>query len=172
MRFHHLAGIGILLMSLGVAWGGGTVPKREEVPKYIKMLSAPNAKDRAKAAERLGARGQVNFKDVENAIDPLKQVLQKDKDAGTRKAAAVALGSIHPEPEGVVPILIKTVEKDNVTDVRVAAAEALGVFGPDAAAGAPAIRELMTKFTDKKDRNIRKSLADALGKVTGKPKKK
>jgi len=172
MRAYHLAGLGLLLASFGIAWAGGSgIPKREEMPKYFNMLKSPNPKDRAAAAQMIGKRGQVNFKDVEQAVEPLKQVL-KDKDAGARKAAAIALGSIHPDPEGVVPMLIDTCKNDAAIDVKVAAAESLGVFGPDAKDGAPAIRELMGKFDQKKDRNIRKVLADALGKVTGKPKKK
>lgn len=172
MRFHQLLGFGILLMSFGVAWAGAGIPKKEDVPKFMFMLKSNSGKDRANAAQMLGKRGQVAFKDVENAIDPLKTMLQKDPDANARKAAAIALGSIHPEPETTVPQLIEACKKDANVDVKVAAAESLGVFGPDAKDGAPAIRELMKSFTDKKDRNTRKILQDALGKVTGVKKKK
>jgi HEAT repeat protein len=159
-------------MSVGVAWGGAGLPKREDMPKYMSLLKSPNPKDRAMAAEMLGRRGQVNFKDVENAVEPLKQTLQNDKDAGARKAAALALGNIHPEAATAVPLLIEKTKSDAVLDVRVAAAESLGVFGTEAKEGASAIRELMQKFDAKKDRNTRKVLQAALMNVTGAQKKK
>jgi hypothetical protein len=172
MTLYRAAGIGILILSLSVATSGGQAIKREDMPKYISLLKAPDAKTRAMAAEKIGKRGQVSFKDVEKAVEPLKQTLQSDPDARARKAAAIALGSIHPEAEGTVPTLIAAVKMDASIDVKVAAAESLGVFGAEAKDGAPAIRDLMGKFTEKKDRMIRKTLADSLGKVTGKMKKK
>ncbi len=171
MRFSQLAGGSILILSLTVALGGAGVPTREDVPKYIFMLKSANGKDRALAAQMLGKRGQVKYDDVEKALEPLRQVLQKDPDANARKAAAVALGSIHPEAKDFVPPLIDAVKKDASMEVKIAAAESLGVFGPDAKDGVPAIRELMGKLTEKKDQATRKSLQAALGNITGKKKR-
>ena len=60
--------------------GGIGLPKKEDVPKYMKQLSATNGADRAKAAEMLGKRGGINANDVEEAVEPLKKALQKDID--------------------------------------------------------------------------------------------
>src|SRR5450755_503474 len=77
--------------------GSQLPPRRDEVPMYMKMLNAANGKDRAVAAEKLGLRGMINADDVADAIDPLKLAVEKDTDAGVRKAAARALGNIQPE---------------------------------------------------------------------------
>jgi HEAT repeat protein len=172
MRFIPAAGVGILTLSVCVALGGAGAPKREDVPKYMSMLKSPSGKDRAIAAEMLGRRGQVAYKDVEKAIEPLKQTLLKDTDANARKAAATALGSIRPEAAEAVPELIQAVKKDASVDVKVAAAESLGVFKEDAKEGVPAIRELMKNFNDKAGQATRKRLQAALANITGAKKKK
>src|SRR5262245_34096900 len=84
-------------LSFVFAGGGVGVPKKEDVPKYLKMLqSSVSATERAKAAEMLGKRGGISVLDVEDAVEPLKKSLQKDIDAKVRAASARALGDIRP----------------------------------------------------------------------------
>src|ERR1019366_6489812 len=114
MKVVKTIGVVIFLCSVSLVLAGGVgVPKKEDVPKYLKQLqSSSNAADRAKAADMLGKRGGINANDVEDAVEPLKTILQKDKDAKVRVAAARALGNIHPEAEGTVPLLIETLKND------------------------------------------------------------
>lgn len=124
--------------------------RREDVPKYLKQLqTASSAKDRAVAADRLGKRGSINVKDVEDAIEPLKKSVLKDVDPTVRKAAATALGSIAPKAEDTVPILIEALKNDKSKDVKLAVLESLGRYGADAKEALPAIRDFAKDF-DKK----------------------
>ncbi len=171
MRFYHAAGLGLLFLSLGVAWGGARIPTAREMPKYLNMTKSPVAKDRAMAFEMIGRRGAVSFDEVQPAIEPLKQAVQKDPDPNARRAAALALGSIKPEPKETVPVLLEALKSDKSMDVKVASAEALGFFGPDAKEAVAPIRELMNKFDPKKDREVRKNLQAAIGNITMAKKK-
>src|SRR5438093_1183920 len=84
MKFAQAFGVGILLFSFSLVFAGGFgIPKKEDVPKYLKQLQAEKstAAERARAAEMLGKRGGINAKDVEEAVEPLKNAVAKDKDA-------------------------------------------------------------------------------------------
>src|SRR5688500_8317854 len=123
MRVFLTAGSAALLM-MSFVLGGGDAPKKEDVPKYLKMLqSKTNAKERATAATMLGRRGAVNVKDVKDAIEPLKLMVRNDTDASARKAAASALGQIGPEPKETVPLLADVIKKDKSLAVKLAAVE-------------------------------------------------
>src|SRR5688572_29316722 len=155
MRFIHAFGIGIVLcgVSFLLAGGGATIPKREDVPKYLKQLqTSQKAEERAKAAEMLGKRGGINVDDVQSAIEPLKKTLQKDIDAKVRAAAARALGDIHPDGEKTVPLLIDRLKNDTSMDVKIASVVALGQYGGAAKAALPDLRELLKKFDPKKSK--------------------
>lgn len=150
MRTYHIGGILCLLTACLALQGGGTV-KKEDVPKYLKMLQTSNSgKERALAAEMLGKRGAISVADVKDAIEPLKTSLVKDVDANVRKAAATALGAIGAEPKETVSLLTDVVRKDASLDVKLAAALALGQFGPDAKSALPAINELAASQKDNK----------------------
>jgi HEAT repeat protein len=155
MKFAKAAGLGILFCSMSLVMAGGFgIPKREDVPKYLKQLqTSPSATDRAKAAEMLGKRGGINANDVEEAIAPLKKVLEKDDDAKVRAAAARALGNIHPEAAGTVPLLIDRLKNDSSMDVKLATVVALGQFGGEAKEAVPSLQELATKFDAKKSKD-------------------
>lgn len=171
MRRYQLGGVVILLLSLGVAFGGGTAPRREDVPKYLKMLkSSPNGKDRARAAEMLGKRGVVNYRDVEPALDPLRNALRKDKDAAVRGAAAMALGSIHPEAKDTVPLLIEAVKEDKDLAVRLSAARALSAYGAEARGALPTLRKLAGELKGKKDKRSARDLQMSIKGIVGKKK--
>src|SRR4051794_20148535 len=103
IRGYHITGgtscmKAIIAVSTGfiVAFAGtarGEIRKKEDVPRYIKLLKAsPSAKVRANAADEIGHRGALRKSDVLSAVDPLIIALKKDRDAGVRKNAAEALG--------------------------------------------------------------------------------
>src|SRR5262249_43304020 len=122
VKMRSLVGAAILgLISHTLATGAGTgVPKKEDVPKYLKMLkTSQSAKERAVAAEMLGKRGAINAEDVEDAIEPLKSALRADSDVKVRTAAAAALGNIGADPETTVPLLIDTLKEKNL-DLKMA----------------------------------------------------
>ena len=144
-------------------------PRADEVPKYLKMLAAPNGKDRALAAEKLGLRGMVNANDVVDAVDPLMKALEKDSEADVRKAAARALGNIQPDPKDTVPLLEAAVKNDKIMEVRLAAVIALGQYGPEARAALPTLRDFAGEIKDKKSQQAQTVLA-AIKMISGKKK--
>lgn len=176
MKFVQALGLGIFLCSVSLVLAGGFgVPKKEDVPKYLKQLkSSPSAADRAKAAEMLGRRGRVNANDVDAAIDPLKKALQKDKDAKVRAAAARALGDIHPEDSGTVPALIDRLKNDEIMDVKMATVVALGQFGAEARDALPSLRQMAAKFDTKaaKRSAAAQTIQTAIKSISGAKKKK
>src|SRR5262245_39711091 len=125
MKFQAV-GLLMLFCSIGFLAGGQAAPKKEDVPKYLKQLNSKIASERAKAAGWLGLRGGINANDVEDAVEPLKTALQKDKDSSVRAASARALGNIHPDSAETVPLLIDRVKNDSSTDVKIASVVALG----------------------------------------------
>lgn len=168
MKYYYAAGT-LCLLSLCMTLEGGGSVKKEDVPKYLKMLqSSQSGKDRAIAAEMLGKRGAININDVKNAIEPLKTSLQNDVEAGVRKAAAGALAAIGSEPAETISLLTEVLKKDKSLEVKLAAVEALASFGPNAKSALPAIRELATKQKDnKKVTAILKSAQKAIASKKG-----
>ena len=165
MKIFAAAGI-TMLGILTLAYGGGS-PRKEDVPKYLKMLtSSTNAKERATAAEMLGKRGAIKASDVAGAIDPLKNALKSDKDVMVRRAAAEALGSMGAEPENVVPILIGTLKEKDFS-LKMGAISALSMYGSKATDAIPALREIAKEKTDKK---LSMAAGGALKAIGGKKK--
>lgn len=155
---------GILLLSVSfIIAGGAVVPKKEDMPKYIKTISNQSSSSKAKveAAGMIGKRGEMSIKDVEDAVEPLKTLAQKDKDASVRKSAVAALGSIAPEPKETVPLLIVILQKDDSKDVKLASIAALARYGPEAKSAMPAIRDF-GKTLDKKQQQPIKAATMAI----------
>jgi HEAT repeat protein len=174
MRFARFFGLMLLFSTLSLVFAGGGVgvPKKEDVPKYLKMLqTSVSASERAKAAEMLGKRGGISVLDVEDAVEPLKKSLQKDIDAKVRAASARALGDIRPEAETTVPILIDRLKNDSVMDVKIATVIALGQYGVEAKDAEKPLRELLKKFDPKKSKEA-PTIQNALQAITGMKKKK
>ncbi|MBM3994326.1 MAG: HEAT repeat domain-containing protein [Planctomycetes bacterium] len=174
MKFVQFLGLTVLLCSVDFVMGGGGVgiPKKEDVPKYLKQLQTSiSAADRAKAAEMLGKRGGINADDVEEAVEPLKKALQKDKDSKVRVAAARALGNIHSKAKDTVPILIDRLKNDDVMEVKMATVVALGQYGAEAKEALPDLRELAKKFDAKKSKDGQTVLA-TIKLITGAKMKK
>lgn len=159
MKFGQVCVMGFFLCSVSLSLAGGIgIPKKEDVPKYLRLLqTSTSPADRVKAADMLGKRGGINAPDVEDAVDPLKTALEKDKDAKVRAAAARALGNIHPDAETMVPLFISRLKADEVKDVKMAIIVALGQFGPEAKAALPPLREMYAKY----DTKAAKKSADA-----------
>ena len=149
---------GILFLSFGfVIAGGAALPKKEDMPKYIKTISnqSSTAKAKVEAADMIAKRGAISAKDVEGAVEPLKLLAQKDKDAGVRKSAIHALGAIAPAPSETVPLLIDVLKNDASQDVKFASVAALGRYGPDAKSALPAIRDFGKGLDKKQQQPIR-----------------
>jgi len=144
-------------------------PRADEMPRYMKMLTATNAKDRATAAHKIGLRGMVNANDVLEAIDPLKNALTKDTESAVRKEAALALGNIQPDPKETVPLLTQTVKDDKVLDVRLAATTALGQYGAEAKSALPVLRSFAGEIKDKKA-PAAQTITAAIKMISGKKK--
>jgi hypothetical protein len=153
----YLIAAGLLVLSFGFVFAGGGAPRKEDMPKYIKTIKNPGApaKVKTEAIEMIGKRGAVNSRDVDDAIEPLKALAQKDKDAGVRKAAVSALGSIAPDASATVPILIQVLKSDKSQDVKLASVTALGRYGPEAKSALPAIREFGKSLDKKQQQPIR-----------------
>ncbi len=168
MKSYYLGGA-ICLLTICLTLEGGGAVKKEDVPKYLKMLqTSKTAKDRATAAKALGERGAINVNDVKDAVEPLKTTVQKDVDAGVRAAAAGALGNIGTQPEDTVPLLADVVKKDKSLDVKLAAVQALAQFGPEAKSALPAIRELAQQ--EKGNKKVAAAVKGATQAIVGKKK--
>ena len=142
------------------------VPKKEDVPKYLKMLKGSRSpKDRAFAAEQLGRRGQVQVSDVKTAIEPLLSTMKGDSDADARRSAAVALGNIGTQPKVVIPALMEAL-KDKSIKVNMAAVNALGAYGMQARPAVPALRAFAKT---KKDKQIMGAVNMTVKQINARP---
>ena len=166
--FHRLVGFSILVLAgMTTVQAQVTTPKKEDVPKYLAMLkNQSNAKDRALGAEMLGKRGQIQVRDVKNAIEPLLAAMKDDSVADVRRAAATALGAISTQPKTVIPALMDAL-KDKALPVNLAAVNALAAFGPEAREAIPALREFAKT---KKDKQIMRAVNLAVKQINGKAK--
>ena len=166
--FHRLVGFSILLLAgMTTVQAQVTTPKKEDVPKYLAMLkNQSNAKERALGAEMLGKRGQIQVRDVKNAIEPLLAAMKDDSVADVRRAAATALGAISTQPKTVIPALMDAL-KDKALPVNLAAVNALAAFGPEAREAIPALREFAKT---KKDKQIMRAVNLAVKQINAKVK--
>src|SRR5262245_39468550 len=139
MRRLVFLGLGFLiLVSAGIDARG---QKKEDLPRYIKELTAKEPKDRIAACDGIGAIGELKKVYAKDAVDPLCDVLRKDADAGVRKAAAATLGRIEADAVKATPALIQGL-KDADSNVKVASATSLAAIGPGAKDAAPILKEL------------------------------
>lgn len=174
MKFAKAIGLGMLFcsVSLLLAGGGISTPKKEDVPKYMKQLGSTSAAERAKAAEMLGKRASISVSDVEDAVEPLKKLFDKDKDARVRSAAARALGFTQMDAAGVVPLFIEHLNSESEEkDVKMSVVVALGQYGPDAKDAVPSLRDYLKKFDAKKSKDGQ-TIQNAIQLITMTKKKK
>jgi HEAT repeat protein len=139
--------------------------KKDDVAPLIKDLKNKDPKVRISAADELGHRGAVRAADVKDALPLLLGLVKRDKDAGVRKSAALAVGKVDPDPKDAVPVLIDALT-DKSTAVRTAAATALGQFGSNAADAIPALTEAQKD----KDRGLSRAAGMALRSIRDKKK--
>src|SRR5437016_4111599 len=117
----------------------------------IPYTTAPTR--RGEAASTLGDIGPP----ARAAAPALLRAL-KGEDLPLRRAAAVALGKIHAEPEVVIPLLVTYLNDESLNE---AAADGLGEYGPAARAGVPKLLSLSTV----RDKDLHLSALEALMKI-------
>jgi HEAT repeat protein len=125
--------------------------KKEDVPKYIKQLTAKDAKERIAACEALAEIGELKKAYAKDAYEPLAHAVSKDGDPGVRAKAAEALGRIDADPTKAVPALIEGL-KDKDRNVQVASANALGALGPGAKDAVDALKELSKEAREEQEK--------------------
>ena len=112
----------------------------DDLTTLLKELKSKNAGVRASAAREIGRLGAVRAADAKEAIPLLLNIVKKDLEASTRKAAMEALARIDPDPKETVPVLLEALKDKNAT-VRQAAAEALGQFPSESQEIVPVLKE-------------------------------
>jgi HEAT repeat protein len=134
--------------------------------KWVEDLRDGKPEVRRSAAFALGKLGDNAFA----ALPKLKAVLERDKDAGVRETAAVALGDIVAALRGgrqawedLGGALERALGEDPDPRVRRSAAYALGAFGALASPACPALRKALRHD----DPAVRQNAAWALGRVGG-----
>jgi HEAT repeat protein len=140
--------------------------KAEEAKRHTETLkTSKDAKKRAEALEELGKLGQIMKSLVEPALPEMKKALA-DKDAGVRKAAALAYGRVDPDPKEAVPALVKMLKEDKEESVKIAAAQGLAAMGDKAKESLPTLREIQ-KSEDKKS-GLSKAAREAMRSINAK----
>jgi hypothetical protein len=151
------------LVGVGHVHSGGSsyLIKKEDIPDTIKALKSGSSVQRLNAVNAIGKHGAIRISDIRDAIDPLKTLLQTDKDAAVKAAAARALGLIAPEPKETVKLLIKALDEKDPA-VKLAAIDAIGRMGTAAVAARTQLREIAqdkdNKALSKKARTVLKSI--------------
>jgi HEAT repeat protein len=112
----------------------------DDMTALLKELKSKNAGVRAAAAREVGRLGAIRASDAKEAIPLLLNIVKKDTESSTRKAAMEALARIDPDPKETVPVLLDAL-KDKNAAVRQAAAEALGQFPGQSQEIIPVLKE-------------------------------
>jgi hypothetical protein len=129
--------VGLLCLTTGTV----QAQKKEDLPRYIKGLTAKDAQERIAACEGIGAIGELKKVYAKDAVEPLCNVLRTDADAKVRQTAAATLGRIEADAAKATPALIQGL-KDKERPVQIASANALAALGPDAKEAVPVLKEL------------------------------
>jgi hypothetical protein len=98
-------------------------PRIDPVPALIEQLASADPRQRALAADALGARGEAALP----AVTPLQQALH-DQDGRVRASAVLSLAAVAGASPGVVEA-IRSALKDKDADVRFSAGAALQSLG-------------------------------------------
>jgi HEAT repeat protein len=161
-------GFSCLLVMIPVA---PAATKEEQVAKYVKDLTSKDAATRRTAAEEIGKIGQVKASAAKEAVGPLLDAL-KDRNAGVREAAALAVGRVD-EPAEAVPALVKLLNDEKEIGIKVAAARGLGQMGSAAKDAMPTLREVWSAARDagKPQQRLAQATRDAMDQIQGGRKK-
>ena len=112
-------------------------PVKEAVPVVAALLDTGSERTRKAAVSGLGRMGSAAV----SAAPQLAGILQSDRDAELRVAAAEALGRIGPKcATTAVPALAKAAKDDKWPKVRSTSLTALGEMGPAAKEAIPVLR--------------------------------
>ncbi|MGF1582394.1 MAG: HEAT repeat domain-containing protein [Gemmataceae bacterium] len=142
----------VCVMALSTVQGGGFLLRKSDIPKTIAILKTGTAKEKAYAARLLGDRGAVRASDVKDAVAPLRFLVQNNKDAKVRAAAARALGQIASEPDETAKLLLMTLKNDKSDEVKMASMVAIGSLGPKV--GRMAVSEMRKIARDKDNKRL------------------
>lgn len=112
----------------------------DDITSLLKDLKSKNAGTRIAAAREVGRIGAVRAADAKEAVPVLLNMVKKDKEANSRKAAIDALGRIDPDAKETVPVLLDAL-RDKDAGVRQSAATALGQFPSEAPEIIPMLRD-------------------------------
>lgn len=137
-----MLGLGCLFVGLTAV--AAQTPKKDDVPKYIKNLTAKDVNERLAAVDALAKIGELKKVYAKDAWEPLCNVVRKDDDAKVRAAAAQALGRIDADPEKATPALMEGL-KDKERAVQIASALGLGALGAGARDAVPALKDMVEK---------------------------
>ena len=114
----------VVVLAAAFAAGGcnrtPTLAGGEPVGHWVQALKDPDAKQRKKAAHKLGNAGPAEA----DVVPALTAALQ-DRDPGVRGEAALALGKCGPAAKDAIPALT-ALRQDRDATVRNYAADALG----------------------------------------------
>jgi HEAT repeat protein len=157
-----------LLLAAGFATAA---TKEEQVAKYVKDLTSKDAATRRTAAEEIGKIGQVKASAAKEAVGPLLDAL-KDRNAGVREAAALAVGRVD-QPTEAVPALVQLLKDEKEMGVKVAAARGLGQMGSAAKDAMPTLRDVWSAARDagKPQQRLAQATRDAMEQIQGGRKK-
>jgi HEAT repeat protein len=116
--------LALVLAAAAFAAGGCARPPAlaggEPVSHWVQALKDPDAKQRKKAAHKLGNAGPA-----EPDVVPALTAALQDRDAAVRGEAALALGKCGPAAKDAIPALT-ALRQDRDATVRSYAADALG----------------------------------------------
>jgi hypothetical protein len=166
MRAFLVIGTVLGLAGVNHLQAGGLL-KKDELAKTIKTVKeSKNPKLLIPAIEALGGHGEVRASDVQEAVEPLTELLKNDSNAKVREAAALTLGKVSPDPEVAVPALVAAL-KDKVQQVPLAACNALARIGPEAKEALPALLELMKESKEKANKKLLQAANLAIKSIRG-----
>jgi HEAT repeat protein len=112
--------VGLAILAVGCGQSRPTMVGGKPVQEWMQALQDPNARTRKKAATKLGNAGAVDSTVIPALIGALK-----DRDAGVRAEAVLALLRIGPAAREAFPALREMARTDKDARVRAYAAKAL-----------------------------------------------
>jgi HEAT repeat protein len=139
----------------------------KSVAVWARALDSNKAEVRRSAAFALGKIGAG----ADSELPKLAALVQSDRDAGVREAAAAAIGDVVMATKGSAGArwsatwpALRTALADGSPRIKRSAAYAIGAFGPDAKEAAPELKTALRDFS-KGAQVVRQNAAWALGRI-------
>ena len=120
MGYFFRMAVGLAILAVGCGQSRPTMVGGKPVQEWMQALQDPNPKTRKKAATKLGNAGAVDSTVIPALVGALK-----DRDAGVRAEAVLALLRIGPAAREAFPTLREMARTDKDARVRAYAAKAL-----------------------------------------------